>query len=81
MDMLEQRVINTLSITSDSLADQCWLCVVSLQSIHCACAILGQVNDLLGNKFKSAVLTRLSGEGLRWHGIGGRCPNMSVVLQ
>lgn len=33
-----------------------------LQSIHCACAILGQVNDLLGNKFKSAVLSRLAGE-------------------
>lgn len=36
----------------------------SVQSIHCACAILGQVNDLLGNKFKSAVLTRLAGEPL-----------------
>jgi hypothetical protein len=32
-----------------------------LQSIHCACAILGQVNDLLANKFKGAVTTRLAG--------------------
>ena len=38
------------------------LLLLLLQSIHCACAILGQVNDLLGNKFKSAVLARLAGE-------------------
>lgn len=34
---------------------------LATQSTQCACAVLGQVNDLLGNKFKSAVLSRLAG--------------------
>jgi len=37
------------------------LLLLLLQSTQCACAVLGQVNDLLGNKFKSAVLSRLAG--------------------
>lgn len=59
-----------------------------MQSIHCACAILGQVNDLLGNKFKSAVLTRLAGESLcccepamATQGIGAVCVSADCTLQ
>lgn len=34
---------------------------LATHSIHCVCAILGQLNDLLANKFKAALLAKTAG--------------------
>lgn len=40
---------------------KCGSRALATQSIHCACAVVGQLNDLMANKFKAAVMAKLSG--------------------
>eukprot|EP00878_Enallax_costatus_P016453 GHUV01017258.1.p1 GENE.GHUV01017258.1~~GHUV01017258.1.p1 ORF type:complete len:570 (+),score=170.72 GHUV01017258.1:179-1888(+) len=55
------------SLTSSMVDDvffilkKCGSRALATHSIHCACAVLGQLNDLMANKFKAAVVAELAG--------------------
>eukprot|EP00879_Flechtneria_rotunda_P019660 GHRR01020657.1.p1 GENE.GHRR01020657.1~~GHRR01020657.1.p1 ORF type:complete len:653 (+),score=242.69 GHRR01020657.1:85-2043(+) len=55
------------SLTSSMVDDvlfilkKCGSRALVTHSIHCVCAVLGQLNDLLANKFKGALAARLAG--------------------
>jgi hypothetical protein len=56
----------TSSVVDDAffILKKCGSRALATRSIHCVCAILGQLNDLLANKLKGALLAHIgSGPG------------------
>jgi hypothetical protein len=52
----------TSSVVDDAffILKKCGSRALATRSIHCVCAILGQLNDLLANKLKGALLAKIA---------------------